>query len=53
MIRRANNDSVDLFAHLVQHHAIILELRGFGILGESFSGVLGIDVAKGNDVVIG
>src|SRR5437870_4428331 len=47
----ADDDSIDLLTHLIEHHAIIFELPGIGIFGEQFASVFGVHIAKGDDVL--
>ena len=53
MIGGADDDRVDLAVHLIKHLAEIFELLG---LGESFEGlcrVAVVNVAQGDDVLVG
>ena len=51
VVRCANDDAVDVLAHLVEHHAIIFEPFGVGIFGEFLARIFFIHVAKRHDVV--
>ena len=51
VVGSADDDRVNLLAHLVEHDAVILEPFGLGILGELLGGVVVVHVAEGDEVL--
>ncbi len=63
MVRGGDGDGIDLIGHLIQHHAEVCEParvlepfsigRLLGCAGESGAAALLVDVAEGNELLVG
>ena len=51
MVGGGHHDGIDALAHLVEHHAPVLEPAGVGIVTERLVGIFPVDIAQGHDVL--
>jgi len=52
VVAGGDNHRVDLLAHLVEHHTVVLELGHVGKFREAHCGTLLVDVTHGDDVAV-